>query len=79
MAPPSIWPAWVRYTATAALSGGAVLVAMTLSFADVRANAARGAALESRVRSLEDALMWVKAALRTGRDPDTGAPLPFVK
>lgn len=79
MAPPSLWPAWFRYTATAALSAGAVLIAMTLAFADVRTNAAKGAALEPRVRSLEDALMWVKAALRTGRDPDTGAPLPFVK
>lgn len=73
------WPAWARYTATATMSAGTVLVIMTLAFADVRTNAATGAALAPRVRALEDGMAWLRGAIRTGRDPDTGALLPWAK
>ncbi len=51
------WPAWARYTATGAMAAGGVLVALTLTFGDVRRDSADARksvdAHEMRITALE--------------------------
>lgn len=90
MAPVRDWPEWARWIAAGVVSVCVALVTITLSFADVKRDASdakaaardeaeKREALERRVRVVEDAVVWVKSALRTGRDPDTGASFPWAK
>lgn len=83
----SQWPEWLRYTLTALAGVGAAVVTMTLSFADVRSTAAGADAVtkdhEVRIRADHDAITglkgdvgWIRAALASGVDPDTGKPIP---
>lgn len=67
MAPPSAWPDWIRYTLTAMAGVVSTLVVVTLSFADVRANAARGAALEPRVSEHDALIREMKAEATSDR------------
>lgn len=83
MAPVRDWPGWIQFTLSG-LAGAAVsLVTVTLAFGEVRRDAsdAKSAAeaLQPRVRAVEDVSTWLKSALRTGRDPDTGVPFPWAK
>jgi hypothetical protein len=75
------WPGWLQFTASAAFGAAAAVVGAALSFADVRRDAKEAVEavprLETRIRTLEDGVFWIKTALRTGRDPDTGAPFPW--
>lgn len=77
------WPGWVQFTLTAAFGVCAAIVTMSIAFGDVRRDAAdakdKAASIEIRMRAVEETLPWLKAALRTGRDPDTGQPFPWVK
>lgn len=55
------WPAWARYTATAAIAFGGGVVALTVAWADVKRDAKTGAELQPRVNALE---------LRAARDDE---------
>lgn len=83
MAPLRDWPGWIQFTLSGMAGAALSLVTVTLTFADVRRDAREAKeaipALERRVRVTEDASAWVKSALMTGRNPDTGLPLPWVK
>lgn len=70
-------------TLAAAGGGLLVLIAGAFAFSDVKHDAkdAKDSANvnAAKIRSLEDTGAWLKAALKTGRDPDTGQTFPWAK
>lgn len=75
MAPGSPWPGWFRYTASAAVGAGAVLVPMILSYGDTKKNAAEAKAacdvnlpkvtiLETKMFTVEKDISEMKADIK---------------
>ena len=61
--------------------GGLVLVGIAYATLGSRLSSAEEDVrdLKPRVRASEDTSAWLKSALRTGRDPDTGQQFPWAK